>query len=174
MEAWQVVLLIVMIALFGYIILLSFVISHGIQFHRRLRYRVVTLAVVLSEKQRLLRQIVNLFKEKSIVFSKDDIELITKMDNLDLESLKKNALPDAIGLLKSAQSRLAYIAQNHHESIQDSSYPEIYASVEENERSIRRGIAGYNMDVVALNYWCSVPAAGWINALFGIRKRQTL
>ena len=166
MKAWQVVLLIVMIALFGYIILLSFVISHGIQFHRRLRYRVVTLAVVLSAKQRLLRQ--------SIVFSKEDIELITKMDNLDLESLKKNSLLNAIGLLKSAQSRLAYIAQNHHESIQGSSYPEIYASVEENERSIRRGIAGYNMDVVALNYWCSVPAAGWINALFGIRKRQTL
>ena len=77
MKAWQVVLLIVMIALFGYIILLSFVISHGIQFHLRLRYRVVTLAVVLSEKQRLLRQIVNLFKEKSIVFSKE-ISIILK------------------------------------------------------------------------------------------------
>ena len=174
MEAWQVVLLILMIALFLYIVLLFFVLSHVLEFKSRLRYRLVTLSIVMEEKRRLLKKYKALLEQKGAEFGDEDKAALEKVNSLDLENLKYTNAKDAISTLKSATSRLAYLSQHTQNGEADPEITSFEKQIEENERSIRQGIAGYNMDVVALNYWCAIPLTDWLVFVIGIRKRESL
>ncbi|MGN1261708.1 MAG: hypothetical protein ACI4UT_01400 [Candidatus Enteromonas sp.] len=174
MEPWQVILLIGMIAFFLYFIVLLFVAGHGIEFAHRLRVRTKALLTVMSEKRRLLLLLDDELHRFGIPFGAQDETCLSGVKTMNLTSVHYEDVKKALSMLGEAETRLAFLAHDRQEILKDPQYAEWVATLAEIDRSIRQGTSSYNMDVAALNYWVSIPLAGWVNVLFGIRKRDPI
>ncbi|MDY2914111.1 MAG: hypothetical protein SOV58_05750 [Candidatus Enteromonas sp.] len=174
MEPWQVILLILMIAFFVYAIGLVFVAGHGLAFQKSLRIRLKALAIVMAEKQRLLKLQSDFLQEKGVAYGEGDAQTIFAIGGLDFSSLHYKDAKALLGKLGEAETRLNYLSQGVNGLSRDEDYQSLLRTIVENDHSIRRGTSAYNMDVAALNYWMSIPLLGWVNYLFGITRRDPI
>ena len=174
MEPWQVILLIAMIAFFLFFIVLLFVAGHGIEFAHSLRVRTKALLTVMSEKRRLLLLLEDELRRFGVPFGASDEACLAGIKTMNLTSVHYKDAKKALTMLGEAETRLAFLGHDRPDILKDPEYREWVATLAEIDRSIRQGTSSYNMDVAALNYWVSIPLAGWINLLFGIRKRDPI
>ncbi|MCF0113003.1 MAG: hypothetical protein HUJ60_03410 [Bacilli bacterium] len=171
MEVWQIVLLILLIVGFFYVIVILVTATHGLEFHGRLRRRVEALSIVMAEKQRLLLSAYARLEAMGVKLSKEEQERLESISRIDFERMNHKEAKLALDQLKSVASRLSLLLQGNRWATKDEQIRRDLSELKENELSIRSGTSAYNAEAVALNYWLSIPTAGWINYLFGIRKR---
>lgn len=174
MKDYQVIVLVLMIVFFLYFFVLAFVAGHGLEFRRRLRNRTKALLTLMAEKRRLLLLLDGELHHLGVAYSDADEASVAMLKSLDLPTMKYPDVKDALALLGQVETRLGFLSRDLFELEKDPQYQEWLTSLEEIDHSIRRGTSSYNMDVVALNYWVSIPLTGWINYLFGIKKRDPI
>ncbi|MGM9814134.1 MAG: hypothetical protein ACI32C_04510 [Candidatus Enteromonas sp.] len=174
LETYQVVLLVLMIAAFLYIVVLLYVAGHGMEFAKRLRARTKALLTLMSEKRRLLLLLDGELRHYHAAYEESDEEAVSALKSLNLMEITYKEAKDTLSFIGRVETRLRFLGHDLDGFEKDPQCEEWLASLEEIDHSIRRGTSFYNMEAAALNYWVSIPMAGWINYLFGIKKRDPI
>ena len=174
MKPWQILLLALLLVFFLYSIILLVTLSNSLELRRKLNRILEALSLLLSEKARLLLELDALFTSRGVKYSESDRASVEAIKSLKLDKLKPNEVNKALAALKSAGAHLSYLAQSNHWASKDGDYLSLAEGLEANEKSIRQCISAYNLSATGINYWVSIPLVGWIDYLFGIRKRELL
>ena len=174
MKPWQILLLALLLVFFLYMIIVLVTLNNSLELRRKLTRILDSLSMVLSEKMRLLLELDQLFTSRGVKYSEADRASVEAIKELNLDRLKPNEVNKVLALLKSAGAHLSYLAQSNHWASKDADYLQLAEELEANEKSIRQSIIAYNLSVTGLNYWISIPLVGWIDYLFGMRKRDLL
>ena len=174
MEPYQVLLLILVLAAFVYVSLVVYVVGHMIEFSRRLRRRLRGLNLLLYERATAVLEMVDEFKKKDVPLSEEDTALFRSLRALRFDKVSEESFRQALDQIKEATSRIKYLAQNNPEVAKGAIFQEEADLLEDLERNYRVVIGQYNMDIIAYNYWITIPLIGWIGFLLGYRKRNSL
>lgn len=174
MKPWQILLLALLLVFFLYSIILLVTLSNSLELRRKLNRILEAPSLLLSEKARLLLELDALFTSRGVKYSESDRASVEVIKSLKLDKLKPNEVNKALAALKSAGAHLSYLAQSNHWASKDGDYRALAEGLEANEKSIRQCISAYNLSATGINYWVSIPLVGWIDYLFGIRKRELL
>ena len=174
MEAYQVLLLILVLISFGYISVAVYGLGHMGEFRRRLWKRLRGLNLLMYKRAESLLEIVELFRSRGVTFSSEDEECFTALRKLNFDVVEEKKFRAAVDVVKSASSRLKFIAGSHPKAASGAIYAENNDLLEDLERNYRIYIGQYNMDVVGYNYWITVPTLGWLGFIFGHRAKTFL
>jgi ABC-type lipoprotein release transport system permease subunit len=174
MQAWQIVLLVIVVLLFFYVGVLIYVMSMVRVFRSRLRKRLIAMSVLLSEKKEMLLAINYEFKKSKVKLDKADQKLYDQVQFLKISELKDVQIAPASQILKDAQNRLNFVAQINPWATKSEEYQTYANSIHDIDVNFRQNIVLYNSDLNGYNYWVAVPACRWFAYIFGNRKKQPL
>lgn len=173
MKPYQIVLLVVSLIAFFYVAVLLYSTASSLSFKHKLKIRLNTLSVLLVEEREQLKRIDALMQNKGVVYAFSDKQAIEKMNALDLERPLFASIRPNFEILSETKSRLFHLCESS--SIpNESEILDAKSVIEDLERSYRLCSSLYNSDVIALNYWLSVPLCGWVSFLLGCRKADSI
>lgn len=172
MEPYQVILLIVILLLFGYISVFLFILSNSISFRRKLRKRREALMILCLEKQDVLVAWTSLFEENGYRFEKQDQELLQNLKGLALKKPSQKDWESAIAVLKQSNRRLVFLSEGVEWGESAADKDAYVSTLHDLDANYRQSLAIYNADVGAYNYWVSIPGVSWLLFLFGFRKQR--
>ena len=174
MEAYQVILLIVVLASFFYVSVLVYVFGQIREFRRRMKKKVHGLSLLLYERSDALLSMQSVLSSKGVAFSKEDAAIFEQLRKLDFQKPTDELVRQYGECIKTASARIKYAAQACHEIREDLDYARDEGLLKDLERNYRTLIGAYNADVVAYNYWISIPLLRWIGHIRRYRKRTSL
>ena len=174
MEPYQIILLVVILLLFLYISVFLLVLSNALTFRKKLRQRGGALIILCLEKQDVMLAWAALFGKEGYKFSKEDEELISSLSSLDLKKPNKKDWDNMLLVLKQANRRLSFLAEEVDWGDSQSDKDSYVSTLHDLDANYRQSLAIYNADVGAYNYWVSIPGVSWILYLFGLRKKRSL
>jgi|GEM_PF-832023 len=174
MEAWQIVLLVVVILLFFYIGVLVYVFSMIRVFKTKLKQRLIAMSVLLSEKKEMLLGIRFEFVKAKVKLDKADAGLYDRVQHLTIKSLKDTEISPIEQTLKEAQNRLNFIAQTNPWATKSEEYQNAVHTLHDIDVNFRQAVVIYNSDLNGYNYWIRVPLCHAVAWLFGNHKKSPL
>lgn len=174
MEAWQIILLIVVFVSFFYISLVVYVLTQMREFRIRLNRRRRGLSLLLYERSNILSQAIDLFAGEGMEFTPEDQACFDALKKLAFTKTDEKTLREEADLVKMTTSRIKYLAQANRWASKQKEFEEYVGLLEDLERNYRMTIGKYNMDVNAYNYWIAIPTVGWLGWLVGFRKKSLL
>lgn len=174
MEAYQIILLIVVLLAFFYLATLVYVFGEIYEFKARLRRGTNGLNLLLSQRLDTIQTIVELLKKNSVSISEDDRACFENLDQFDFSKPNEEIIRVSVAAIKEATSRLQSICQNNQEIVSGEAFQLHFGLLEDLERNYRSLIGAYNANVIGYNYWIKVPTIGFIARLFRNRPRTLL
>lgn len=174
MEAYQIIILVALLLLFVYVGAFLLILSNSLAFSRRLRKRAQAMLVLIYEKQEVLLSWFELLEKEKAPFSEEDLRLFSSVKGMNLAKPSVEEWTACLSSFKEAQMRLGFLSEeagldDSHE--EKSSY---VSALHDLDFNYRQSSAVYNADVVAYNYWISIPGFSWLLFLFGFRKKTAL
>lgn len=174
MEAWQIILLILVILVFLYLGLLVYVMSMVAHFSGRLKKRLVAISVLFSEKKGILQAIGAEFKKANLKLTLADNAAVINLDSIAASAIKEGDVIPTSAKLKEIQKRFNFIAETNSWEDSTGDYRSLTASLHDLDANYRQSIALYNSDATAYNYWIHTPLFKWLAWLFGHRSKEPL
>lgn len=174
MEGYQIFLLILVLVSFFYVSVVVYVIGKILFFKRRLKRKVQGLNLLLYERTDTLLSTKEFLVKKGVALNAEDGELFEKLNGLSFQRPTEESIRDHAGVFKAAASKLQYLAQANHKATVDANYARFDGLLQDLERNYRTLIGAYNADVVAFNYWLSIPTMRWIGKMLRCKKRSSL
>lgn len=174
MTAGQVILLLIMLAVFFYGSILLYAYFHVLEFHGRLKKRTEAISMLLNEKAEVLLALYDIFKKEGVIFTKEDDIEFALARSLSFEKPNAKLIQDAVALLKRCQSIGNFLSQNNAWATKTEEYPPLVDALRDIDNTYRQISAAYNGDVTAYNYWIKIPLCGWLPFLTGFRKQEYL
>lgn len=167
MEAWQILLIIIALVLFGYLAGIFIILTYAFEFMGKIKRRLSAINVILSEKRTIIQRIYDALKAKGNSFDEKFEGSMNQFMSYELKKPRFDDAKNAISLQKFIQSRLFYEFQAHPELKDDPSMSEDIVMLEDLDRNIRTSCSLFNSDVQGYNYWINVPGFHWIFFLLG-------
>lgn len=174
MEAYQVLLLILVLVSFLYITLIVYVLGMMREFKNRLKRRLKGLVLLLYERTDAILSIVDLFKKEGVIFSEEETECFNALRALNFDNVSDTQFRELADKVKDATSRMKYLSQANMWATKDETYLNYIRLIDDLERNHRTLVGQYNSDVVAYNYWIKIPTVSWIGWIFGYRSKSNL
>ena len=171
-EPYQIILLIVVFVAFAYVSLLLYVLSNIREFNRRLKKKIRGLCVIVSEQAELLLSISSVYSEMGVYLG-EDAAVLEELEDCDFESQQIDEVFTNVKKIKTASSRLTYLAQSSEALKKDQRYISFTETMADLDRNHRQCVALYNADIAGFNYWINVPTTRWFVWLLGFRKRAS-
>ncbi len=174
MQPYQIIILVLLLLVFVYVGAFLLILSNSLAFLGKLNKRKAASMVFLTEKQEVLLAWFDLFLKEGIALSDEDVALKEKVAAIDSKISDQKQWDDDIALLKDAQIRLGALSAEKNLGKSESEKDAYISTTKDLDANYRQSSAVYNADVVAFNYWISIPGFSWLLFLFGLRKRKTL
>ena len=174
MEAYQILLLILVFVSFLYLTVIVYVLGQIRQFKNRLKREIKGLNLLLYERGDTVTAIVSLFQKEGVVISEEemtsfDAVALLKYDVATEESYRLHA-----SKVKDATTRVRYLAQANPWATKHEDYPGYIALLDDLERNHRTLVGQYNLDLLAFNYWVNIPTLRWLARLIGMKPRSNI
>ena len=169
MEAWQILLIIIVIVLSFYLSGFFIVLTYAFDFSARLKRRITGINVILVEKREIIVRVYERFKKEGTNFDERFEQNLEQFLKFELKRPRFEECKTAISLQKSLQSRLFYEFQTQTSLKND---PEIKGDcnmLEDLDRNIRTSCSLFNSDVAGYNYWINIFGYRWLFYL--LRKK---
>ena len=175
MEAYQVILLVIVLLAFFYIVLVAYVLGKVHEFKLHLRRRMHGLNLLLSQRAKAILAIVDEFQKSSLNLSEEQRACFDRVAHLDFSKPTETMIKESVALIKEATSRLKAIAEENPKAQESETFQYNLGLLNDLERNYRTVVGLYNADVVAFNYWISIPTVSWISRyILRHRKRALL
>lgn len=173
MQPYQIILLIILLLLFFYTSVFLLVLSNALSFRKKLKKRSEALMVLCLEKQDVLVAWAELFLKEKHKFNEEDKSLVASLKAIDLNKPNQKDWENAIDILKQANRRLSYLAENVDWGDSKADKDSYVSTLHDLDANYRQSLAIYNADVGAYNYWVSIPGISWLFYLVGLRKKRS-
>ena len=174
MELYKVILLILLLIFFVYSVFLVFVLSHILTFSKSMKKRLRALDIILSEKAFQLLSMMENYETLGVEFSSADKAALNQLRRLKFDKSNYDSVCANRAIVGDAEKRLSYIGLGNKTLLEDGINMNIKASLEDLDRNFRRCCVLYNSDLVAYNYWITIPGTRLFVLLFRFRKAKTL
>ena len=174
MEAYQIILLILVFVAFAYLAIVVYVLGQMREFKNKIKKRLKGLDVLLLERASALNDMQALYEKGGIVLTDSEIEACRGLLGVDFIP-KEEEVRKAILAVKEASTCLRFIAQSgRYTGAGQERLKTDLALLDDLERNFRTACLLYNGDVSAYNYWIKIPTVAWIGWLFGHRKKELI
>lgn len=174
MQPYQVILLVLMLIVFAYIAAFLYVFSHANDFSIGIKRKSDSLSVLLTEKTLALSNIDRLFKNSGVVYSNSQDKAVAEMNNIKLDHPNYEELIKSISSIKNVEGVLSSLSIDNQWVLVDENIGIEKDRVIDLDRNLRAGIALYNADVIAYNYWLSIPGYRLAMCLIGYKKKKVI
>lgn len=166
--------MVLMIVAFLYVSIFLYVFSHANDFKRSIKSKSDSLSILLLEKVNSLSKIDAYFKNSGIVYSENQDLIMNELSSISLVDVDYNVLFHCINIIKKAESALSLLCFDHPLIAEKKEFGLEKVRLEDLDRNFRAGMALYNADVNAYNYWLSIPGYRLVLAILGFKKKKTL
>ena len=174
MEPYKIVLLVLILLFFVYFVFFLYVFSHILNFSKRMKKRLRALDIMLSEKSIHLLSMKENYESLGIVFSDADKASLKELKRLKFEKSTYDSVCYNRAAIDKAEKRLSYIALTSPVIQTDPINASIRANLEDLDRNFRRCSALYNSDLIAYNYWITIPGIRLFVLLFRFHKAKAI
>ena len=174
MEVYKVVLLILLLVFFVYFLFFVYVFSHIQTFSKRMKRRLRALNIILSEKAFQLLSMVENYETLGVSFSDADQAVLKELRRLKFDKSNYESVCHNKSFISNAEKRLSFIALGNKALQEDGINMNIKSSLEDLDRNFRRCCVLYNSDLIAYNYWISIPGTRLFVLLFRLQKAKTI
>ena len=174
MEAYQIILLILIFVAFAYLAIVIYVLGQMREFKNKIKRRLRGLNVLLVERADTLGDMQALFEKGGVAFTEAEAAACHKL--LGTEFLdNEESVRASILVVKEATTCLRFLAQSgRYSGLEKERLRTDLDLLDDLERNFRTGCLLYNGDVSAYNYWIVIPTVAWIGYLFGHRKKELI
>ncbi len=170
MQAYQIILLIVLILAFLYFIVLFFVFSHVLEFNKRMNKKLRAMNILLSERAQLLGTIGDDFLSMKVVFSKADKEALSNLSSLKFDTSRYERVCENSAIIDNAAKHISFLASTNKWATKSEVYISSKALLDDIDKNFRQCSVLYNGDLVAYNYWITIPTTRLFVRMFGFKK----
>ena len=174
METWQILLLIVLAIIAGYLIGLFIVLGYGLHTRYKLRHRLEAMNIILYEKREIIMKLYRYSLEHGALYSETDTQKIQELESLSFEKPVFDITKNAISLQKSIQTRFSYGISSNVIYQESKDIQNALIMIADMDRTLRTSCSLYNADILGFNYWVNVPGYKWIFCLFNMKTRDPI
>lgn len=174
MEAYQIIILVALLLLFLYVGAFLLILSNSLSFSRKLRKRAQAMLILVCEKQEILLSWFELFEKETASLPEEDLHAISSLKDINLKNPSHEEWVSSLALLKEVQMRLGFLSEEMDLGASGKEKASYVSALHDLDFNYRQSSAVYNADVVAYNYWISIPGFSWLLFLFGFRKKKAL
>lgn len=174
MKPYQVILLILMLVIFAYIAAFLYVFSHANDFRVGIKKKSDSLSILLVEKSLSLTNIDHFFKNSGVVYAESQDKIMSGIASIKLDHPDYNELVNSISLIKKGEVVIANLSFENQWVLAGNQIGEEKEKLDDLDRNFRAGMALYNADVNAYNYWLSIPGYRLAMYILGFRKKKML
>ena len=170
MEVYQIVLLILLIVGFSYFLLLFYVISHVIEFSRRLEAKLRAMNILLSEKASAIIRIGDDFLSMGAHFSEADKASLEALPQLVFDPSTYEVVCANRVAVEDAYKHISFLASTNRWATKSETYIEAKSLIDDIDKNFRQCSVLYNGDLAGYNYWLTIPGTRLFSFIFGFRK----
>lgn len=164
-----------MIIVFLYVSIFLYVFSHANDFKRSIKSKSDSLSILLLEKVNSLSKIDTYFKDSGVVYSENQDLIMNDMSSLSFTNADYQILFHSINAIKKAESTLSLLSFDNPWVLEKKKELSLEKErLEDLDRNFRAGMALYNADVNAYNYWLSIPGYRLVLRILGFKKKKML
>ena len=174
MEPYKVILLILLLLFFVYFVFFIYVFSHIHTFSKQMKKRLRALDIMLSEKAVQLLSMKENYETLGVKFSDADKAALKDLKRLKFEKSTYESVCSNRASVDQAEKRLSYIALGNPSLKEDAINKTIRSTLEDLDRNFRRCCVLYNSDLVAYNYWITIPGTRLFVLIFRLKKAKTI
>lgn len=174
MKPYQVILLILMLVIFAYIAAFLYVFSHANDFRVGIKKKSDSLSILLIEKSLSLTNIDHFFKNSGVVYAESQDKIMSLIASIKLDHPNYDELVNSISLIKKGEVVIANLSFENQWVLVGNQIGEEKEKLDDLDRNFRAGMALYNADVNAYNYWLSIPGYRLAMYILGFRKKEML
>ncbi len=173
-EAYQVILLILVFVAFAYLSVIVYVMGQMREFRSKIKKRLKALNILLLDRADTLGDMQALYEKGGMVFQENEARACHKLLSLEFTGTEEN-VRTAIAVVKDATTCLRFIAQSgRYHGLEKERLKSDLSLLDDLERNFRTCCLSYNADVSAYNYWITIPTVAWLGWLFGHRKKEPI